>query len=62
MTEVDVVDGLQKTSDNVDKLSAVISDLLERVRNLEGTLRDISEVQRRGSGCGLTCANNSFTM
>ena len=56
-----LVVGLQHSTDNVQKLFEAISDLLERVRDLESTLDTMSE-SKSGGGCGLTCANNSFTL
>lgn len=56
-----LVVGLQHSTDNVQKLFEAISDLVERVRDLESTLDTMSE-SKSGGGCGLTCANNSFTL
>ncbi len=57
MRQTDLVDGLQSTADNLDKVLAIMSDLLIRVRQLEGV-----EEPSSGGGCGLNCANNSFTL
>ena len=59
MRQTDLVDGLQSTADNMDKVLAIMSDLLIRVRQLEGVLL---EEPSSGGGCGLNCANNSFTL
>ena len=61
MRQTDLVDGLQSTADNLDKVLAIMSDLLIRVRQLEGVMLE-EDKPSSGGGCGLNCANNSFTL
>ena len=61
--ELDVIDGLKSNADVMDKIIDMISQLMYRVRQLE-EVQDKAEMEKTktGGGCGLNCANNSFTL
>ena len=61
--EVDMIDGLKSNADVIDKILDMISELMYRLRQVEEA-QDKSEVDKKssGGGCGLNCANNSFTL
>ena len=61
--EVDMIDGLKSNADVIGKILDMISELMYRLRQVEEA-QDKAEVEKTssGGGCGLNCANNSFTL
>ena len=46
---------METVAENVDKVLLLVSQLAERIEELE-------ENRKRPTGCGFSCSNNSFTM
>ena len=46
---------MEIVAENVDKVLLLVSQLAERIEELE-------ENRKRPTGCGFSCSNNSFTM
>ena len=61
LRELDLIDGMQSTADVLDKILDMIQELMIRMRQVEALTDNPQETKRNG-GCGMNCANNSFTL
>ena len=57
--ELDIVDGLQSTTDVIDKILDMMSDLMKRMSDVQALT---IEKPKNTGGCGLYCSNNSFEL